>query len=65
MHELDLLAEHDVYERLTREEVREKYWDKHINTQGLPGRMVLTKKPLFDGKGSWKAKARVVCCGKI
>ena len=63
--ELDSLAEHDVYEKLTREETRERYWNKGITPKILPGRMVLTKKPLFDGNGGWKAKARVVCCGNF
>ncbi len=30
-----------------------------------PGRMVLVKKPLHDGLGGWKPKARVVCCGNF
>ena len=27
--------------------------------------MVFTQKPVFDGNGGWKAKARVVCCGNF
>ena len=31
----------------------------------MPGRLVLCKKPLHDGLGGWKPKARVVCCGNF
>ena len=30
-----------------------------------PAKLVTVKKPLHDGEGGWKAKARVVCCGNF
>ena len=63
--EIDSLQALEVYEELTKEEVHERYWGQKIRTKTVPGKLVATKKPLFDDQGGWKAKARVCSCGNF
>jgi len=63
--EIDSLQSLNVYEELTKEEVHERYWGQKIRTKTVPGKLVATKKPLFDDQGGWKAKARICSCGNF
>ena len=49
----------------TNSKLSSTYWSKGIRTNKIPAKLVTVQKPLHDGEGGWKAKARVVCCGKI
>ena len=50
---------------VTKTDLYEQYWSKHIKTKSVPARIVAVKKPEHDGKGSWKARTRIVCCGNF
>ena len=63
--ELDSLQKMEVYDDVTDSDLATKYWSKAVRTKKIPAMVVTVKKPLHDGKGGWKAKARVVCCGNF
>eukprot|EP00974_Lingulodinium_polyedra_P068702 6653325-Lingulodinium_polyedra.AAC.1 len=63
--ELSSLDKREVYEEVVAGDLQKRYWSKGIRTNKVPARCFLLKNPLHDGKGGWKAKARVVCCGNF
>ena len=60
--ELDSLCMREVYTEVNEESLPRNFRGKLTR---LPSKMVTVKKPTHDGNGSWKAKARVVCCGNF
>ena len=50
----------DVFDEVTNSQLSPTYWSKGIRTKTSPAKLVTVKKPLHDGEGGWKAKARVV-----
>jgi hypothetical protein len=63
--EMDSLKALNVHEEMSEEEVFKQYRSKGIPTKIIPGKLVATKKPLFDEKGGWKPKARICGCGNF
>ena len=63
--ELESMRKRDVFVEVTNAQLASTYWPKGVNTKQLPSKLVTVKKPLHDGEGGWKAKARVVCCGNF
>ena len=63
--ELDSLNQLNVYEEMTELELRSKYGKQNVHIKKVPSKLVTTKKPLYDGQGGWKAKARICCCGNF
>eukprot|EP00974_Lingulodinium_polyedra_P131525 11218101-Lingulodinium_polyedra.AAC.1 len=61
--ELSSLDKRDAYEEMAAEDLQRRYWSKGTRTQKKPTRCLLVKKPTHYGKGGWKAKSRVACCG--
>ena len=55
----------DVFDEVTNSQLAPTYWYNGIRTNKIPAKLVTVKKPLHDGTGGWKAKARVVCCGNF
>ena len=57
-------TQQDVFDEVTKFTVGVKpIGTKGIRTKTIPAKLVTVKKPLHDGKGGWKARAPVVCCG--
>ena len=63
--ELQSVHNRDVVDEATNSQLSSTYWSKGIRTKTIPVKLVTLKKPLHDGEGGWKAKARVVCCGNV
>ena len=61
--ELASLNRREVYDEVTNQDLHRRYWSKGIRTKQVPGRLLTIKKPLHDGEGGWKHKARAVVCG--
>ena len=66
MHEeMESMQNRDVFDEVTNSQLASTYWSKGIRTKKIPAKLVTVKKPLHDGEGGWKAKARAVCCGNF
>ncbi len=52
-------------EDVSEHELYEKYWSQGKKPVKMPAKIVLTKKPLHDGKGGFKQKARICVCGNF
>ena len=63
--EMNSMDVREVFDEVTATGLNERYWRKGIKTNKIPAKMVMVKKPLHDGAGGWKARARVVCCGNF
>ena len=63
--EMNSMGVREVFDDATATDLNERYWRKGIKTKKTPAKMVVVKKPLHDGAGGWKARARVVCCGNL
>ena len=59
------MQKRDVFDEVTNSQLASTYWYKGTRTKKIPAKLVTVKKPLHDGEGGWKAKARVVCCGNF
>ena len=66
MHdEVDKLNEHDTKEDVTQKDIFEKWVSKGIRVKRIPGKAVLTRKPLHDGQRGMDARCRACCCGNF
>ena len=63
--ELSSIEVKEVKTDLTEQEIYDKYLDHGKKPIRLPAKLVLTEKPLHDGKGGFKKKARICVCGNF
>ena len=63
--ELDSIDEKEVKVDMNDQDVYEQYQSQGMCPVKLPAKIVLTQKPLHDGKGGFKRKARICVCGNF